>query len=188
METINFGKKTWLIVLLVVVMIIAIALALSKNTKQENPEEGKLASLLKRWRELSYQLEEEMRTLKLTQEMKLLVEKKVNQLINCAKAIFALAFTIVFAGFYWNSHEILSSLANTSFLFLFIPVAGTFLVATKFAEPNSIIKFVQARIRVWVYKKYGFDPSEEKLLQLTIDEKKSQASLVLVEIRQLNTK
>lgn len=188
METIRFGKRMWIIILVVLIVAIIIVLSSRKNSKQSNPDESEFARLVKRWRELTHEIEEEMRKLMLTQEMKTFVEKRISYLFSWAKAAFAIIFVIVAILFYWQSQEVFSSLMNTVGLFIFMSGAGSFLLANRFAESNSLIKLVSTRIRKWVYSKYGFDPYEERVLHRSIDEKKMEANLLMVEIRQVNSR
>lgn len=186
MKTIRLDNGTRIIFMLFLVMVVIIILLTWRSSKYNTPQEGKLTLLLKRWRELTIEIEEKVRTLKLNLEMRALLEKKISRLFELAKTIFVIVFLSVVAGFYWQTNEILSSIMNTVGLIVFICGTSSFFMVNRFAEHNSIIKFISLSIRRWVYKKYGYDPSEYRKLQLSLNEKKIKANLIQIKISQLN--
>lgn len=185
MDTIKLSRTGWIILVIVIVLIIALAIKSINSEKQDNSEENRFLKLSKRWQKLQEDIESEMKSLKLTQEMKLFLEKKINMLFIVSKGIFIIVFVTVASLFYWKGSDVITSLLSSAGVISFTLLTASFLFVNRFADANAMIEVGRKFIRKVIYRKYGFDPTLELTLQRSIDEKKMEVSLIIVEVQQI---
>ena len=100
----------WLILIVVIAIIISIALWSTASSEPRNPNEDKL-SAFRRWlKELEHQIDDEVKNLKLTKEMKEFLDKKISRFLFAAKTVFLMVCASVYYLFYLNGLDLLNSL------------------------------------------------------------------------------
>ena len=176
MDTIKLSRAGQIILVIVILLIIAIAIASIKFRKEENSEESRLSLLSKRWKKLIKQIEEEMESLHLTQEMQLMLEKQISRYLRLAIGLVSIAFIAVAGLFFRAGTDAASALVNTTGLFSLSFFGGSLLIVSKFVDPNTAIKAFGSWIRKMVYKKYNFDPAAISALQESITMKQGEAN------------
>lgn len=186
MEEIKFNKSDWFIIGIVLVLIICLVIWHINRSKPETPpQESRLDRLSRHLKELEERIQKAMESLRLTQEMKLFVEKKINRRFMLAKVLFVGIVISVMVFFYIGGSDVTTSILSGAGVLTFTFGAGSFLILSKFVDPNSFIEAGRELIRKWIYKKYGFDPSMERILVQNIIELKAQSEDVEKEIDQM---
>jgi len=192
METIRFKKSDWFIVAIVILLIIAIAIIAINTSKkedrneaeeQEKEKKNRLTRFIERWQQLIDQITLEVKTLKLTQEMEAMLERKIASYIILAKVLFCVIFLILVAVFYTNGIDIATSILNTAGILSVFFFGGSLLIANRFAEPNVVVESFMQWVRKSVYKRYGYDPALIPVLEESISLKQVEANQ-LIEIIQ----
>jgi hypothetical protein len=166
METIKFKKSDWIVVAIVIVLIIAIAIVAFSASKKEDESDTKekekknrLIRCIQRWQELIDQISIEIKTLKLTQEMEAMLERKITTYLILAKIAFVMVFIAVVGLFYSTGIDIVTAAINTTGILTIFFFGGSILFLTKFTDPNSVVESFVQWVRNTVYKKYGYDPA-----------------------------
>jgi hypothetical protein len=186
METIRFKKSDWFIVAIVILLIIAIAIIAFNTSKKEDINEteeqekkNRLTSFIQRWQKLIDQISIEIKTLKLTQEMEAMLERKIANYIILAKFMFFMVFLILAILFYANGIDIATSILNTAGILSIFLFGGSLLIANRFTEPNVVVESFIQWVRTSVYKKYGYDPALIPVLEESINLKEIEAAEIL---------
>lgn len=196
METIRFKKSDWFIVAIVILLIIAIAIIAINARKKEDKSEAKeqekdkknrLTRFVERWQQLIDQITLEVKTLKLTQEMEAMLERKIANYIIFAKVLFSVIFLTLVAVFYANDIDIATSILNTAGILSVFFFGASLLIANRFAEPNIVVDSFMHWIRKSVYKKHGYDPGLIPVLEESISLKEVEANQ-LIDIIQAESK
>jgi hypothetical protein len=194
METIKFKKSDWIVVAIVIVLIIAIAIIAFNTSKKEDRNEteeqekkNRLTIFIQRWQKLIDQISIEIKTLKLTQEMEAMLERKIANYIIIAKIMFFMIFLILATLFYANGIDIATSILNTAGILSIFFFGGSLLIANRFTEPNVVVESFIQWVRKSVYKKYDYDPALIPVLEESINHKEIEATeiLSLVQTEQL---
>lgn len=195
METIRFKKTDWFILAIVILLILAIAIiAVNTSEKedkgeardQEEEKKNKFTQFIERWQQLISQITLEVKTLKLTQEMEAMLERKISNYIILAKVLISVIFLIMVAVFYTNGIDIATSILNTAGILSVFFFGGSLLIANRFAEPNIVVESFIKWVRKSVYKRYGYDPALIPVLKESIASKEGEADQ-LVKIIQTET-
>jgi len=196
METIRFKKSDWFIVAIVILLIIAIAIIAINTRKkegkneaeeQEKEKKNRLTRFVERWQQLIDQITLEVKTLRLTQEMEAMLERKIANYIILAKVLFSVIFLIMVAVFYANDIDIATSILNTAGILSVFFFGASLLMANRFTEPNIVVDSFMLWIRKSVYKKHGYDPALIPVLEESISLKQVEANQ-LIEIIQAESK
>jgi Flp pilus assembly protein TadB len=194
METIKFKKSDWIVVAIVIVLIIAIAIIAfnaskkeDRNETEEQEKKNRLTIFIQRWQKLIDQISIEIKTLKLTQEMEAMLERKIANYIIIAKIMFFMIFLILATLFYANGIDIATSILNTAGILSIFFFGGSLLIANRFTEPNVVVESFIQWVRKSVYKKYDYDPALIPVLEESINLKEIEATeiLSLVQTEQL---
>jgi Flp pilus assembly protein TadB len=194
METIKFKKSDWIVVAIVIVLIIAIAIIAfnaskkeDRNETEEQEKKNRLTIFIQRWQKLIDQISIEIKTLKLTQEMEAMLERKIANYIIIAKIMFFMIFLILATLFYANGIDIATSILNTAGILSIFFFGGSLLIANRFTEPNVVVESFIQWVRKSVYKKYDYDPALIPVLEESINHKEIEATeiLLLVQTEQL---
>lgn len=167
MNTIKLSKSGWIILAIVILVIILMAIA-AINKNDQKPEEGHLARLLKQWQELQRKIQVEMNDLKLTLEMEIFLEQKINRMFLIGKMIFIILFGLSTYGFYLSGLDIISSIFSSTGTTTFICCAISFITINRFADANEMIHAGRAFIKRTIYTKNNFDPVKIQVLRESI--------------------
>lgn len=178
MDTIRFRRAEWLILIAVIILIIVIAIQAINAKKEANTSESKISILSKKWNRLVEQIKAEMKSLQLTHEMQLRLEQKIMTYLITIKIILVAVFSAMVALFYLNGTDIVTSLINAVGIFSTVFFGGSFLVLTKFIDPNTVIESFTKWVRKVVYKKYAFNPELIPALKESIERKKIEVNAI----------
>jgi Na+/H+ antiporter NhaC len=194
METIRFKKSDWFIVAIIILLIIAIAIIAINASKKEDKDEAekqekekknRLTQFIERWQKLINQIKVEVKTLKLTQEMEAMLERKIANYLILAKVLFSVIFLILVAVFYTNGIDMATSILNTAGILSVFFFGGSLLIANRFTEPNVVVESFMRWIRKAVYKKYGYDPALIPALYESISLKEIEANKLSTQIEDI---
>jgi hypothetical protein len=183
-------KLDWFILIIV---IIAIAVGVwvfmfssEESAKNEERKESKLESLSNRLKAIQQQINDEIESLRLTTEMEQFLDRKIGRIFLIAKIIFMSVIGGIFYLFIVTGSNFLTALSNTTCIVGVILVSVPFLFLSKVIEINTLIESVRSKIKMWIYNKYGFNPTAVSVLKESIEVKTTEANELMVEIRTIN--
>jgi ABC-type multidrug transport system fused ATPase/permease subunit len=187
MEAIKFKKSDAILVAIAIVLIIAFVIVAIKASKREEENEAKrqekekknsLTKLIERWEKLAEQISIEIKSLKLTQEMEAMLERKINRYVTFTKISFCIVFTFLVGFFFSTGTDMATALLNATGILGVLFFGSSLLIANKFAEPNAVIQSFVEWVRKSIYKKYGYDPALIPAIQESIELKQGEAKIV----------
>ena len=114
-----------------------------------------------------------MASLKLNQEMKAFVDKKINQWLVVVNGIIALIIGAIYAAFFFTGNDWINSLFMTTGIVSSMGIVSAVFVS-KEINLTTLIKFAHNRVRSMVLKKYGYDTSLTTNLQQSIASKEKE--------------
>lgn len=168
-------KRTdWIILIIVILLIVAIGIWAYTSEEAKNTKGGRLQALNDRISKINKQIDDEMKSLKLTTEMKKFVDKRISQWLWVVKIFLLAILGSIYSAFFFNSNGWLNSLFMTSGLVGIVLTFVPILLVSKTIDTNTVIRITKDWINYWVSKKYGYDPSLAENLQESISIKKEE--------------
>mgnify|MGYP003403278598 CR=1 FL=1 len=164
-------KSDWIILIIVIVLIVAIGIWAFTSEDAKNSKRGRLQAISDKIDDIKKQIEEERQNLKLTNEMKAFVNKKINQWLWVVNGAIAVVVGTIYAAFLFTGNDWINSLFMTTGIISSMGFVSAVFVS-KEINLTTLIKFAHSWVRSWVSKKYGDHPSLAENLQESISIKK----------------
>lgn len=182
-------KSDWIILIIVIILIVAIGIWAFTSEEAKKSKSGRLQAITDKIDDIKKQIEEERQSLKLTNEMKAFVDKKINQWLWAVNGAFAAIIGSTYAAFFFTGNDWINSLFMTTGIVSSMGIVSAVFVS-KEINLTTLIKFAHNRVRSIVLKKYGYDPSLAANLQQSIASKEKELldlneQLVTVNVTQL---
>jgi hypothetical protein len=175
-------KRSTIIGIVIIIILALLLLALLPIKTVSTPIEARINSLKKRMAEIRKEITVEIAKLHLDKKMKLWLDQKIQRLVTTIKFLVLIVFVTICALFVVNGYRILDAILMTSGLIGIALVAVPLYLANKVMESNDLIQGAMARIRLWVYNKYNFDPSTIQLREETITARKDELNVLEFEL------
>lgn len=182
METIKFSRTAQVILIIVIVLIIVLAITSSKSKRQDESGQKRLLILSEQWKELMKQIDDEIKSLQLTQKMQRKLEREVKMYMRFAIGVVSIVFLFFVTYFFRSGIDITTSIINTAGLFSFTFFGGSLWIVLKFVDPNTAIAAFGNWVRKKVYEKNNFDPFEAELIQKSLAVKQQEANEIRKEL------
>ena len=103
-------KSDWIILIIVIVLIVAIGIWAFTSEDAKNSKRGRLQAISDKIDDIKKQIEEERQNLKLTNEMKAFVNKKINQWLWVVNGAIAVVVGTIYAAFLFTGNDWINSL------------------------------------------------------------------------------
>ena len=147
-------KSDWIILIIVIVLIVAIGIWAFTSEDAKNSKRGRLQAISDKIDDIKKQIEEERQNLKLTNEMKAFVNKKINQWLWVVNGAIAVVVGTIYAAFLFTGNDWINSLFMTTGIISSMGFVSAVFVS-KEINLTTLIKFAHSWVRSWVSKKYG---------------------------------
>jgi len=184
METIKFKKSDTILVGIIIALIfIFIVIAFNKHREKEKTEgkqkqggeKNRLMLFVEKLQLLGEQISQQLKQLKLTQEVEAMLERKINRYLLVVKISCFAVFVFLIILFTTTGTDLITAILNTTGIIGTFFFGASAIIANKFEEPNAVIASFTIWVRNVVYKKYGYDPALIPTLKESIAHKQTEA-------------
>lgn len=134
-----------------------------------------LSELAVRLHIVEREIETALENLRLTQELKAQLDRKVKLIFFGLKMVCCLLFAGIWIYLINSGNELLNSMLDTFNIVGLGYVVVSLLVFNKLTDTNVLISIIKKQIRIWVYRKAKFDPNQIFQIQEIIAYKTDEA-------------
>lgn len=155
--------------LAIIAIMLVIAAMMYRWTQRQ------INTLAEKLRVIELEIQQHLESLRLSKEMKTLLDRKVILIFRTLKLIVCFLLLGVWFIFFRTSYDVMNSLFDASNFISLTYITFSYMLFNKVMDGNTLTTITKKRIQVIVYKKYGFNPAIIGALEKTIHSKTKDA-------------